>query len=39
VAARADCSVLVWMRQRVWKGSFSFGLVSIPVRLFSAAEE
>jgi len=27
------------MPQSVWKGSISFGLVSIPVRLFSATEE
>jgi DNA end-binding protein Ku len=39
VAARADCSDHVWMPQSVWKGSISFGLVSIPVRLFSATEE
>ena len=25
--------------QSIWKGSISFGLVSIPVRLFSATEE
>jgi DNA end-binding protein Ku len=27
------------MPQSIWKGSISFGLVSIPVRLFSATEE
>jgi DNA end-binding protein Ku len=27
------------MPQSVWKGSISFGLVSIPIRLFSATEE
>ena len=27
------------MPQSIWKGAISFGLVSIPVRLFSATEE
>jgi DNA end-binding protein Ku len=39
VAAQGDCSDHGGMPQSVWKGSISFGLVSIPVRLFSATEE
>ena len=27
------------MPQSIWKGAISFGLVSIPVRLYSATEE
>jgi DNA end-binding protein Ku len=39
VAAAADTYDHVRMPQSIWKGAISFGLVSIPVRLFSATEE
>jgi DNA end-binding protein Ku len=39
VARAADRHDHGAMPQSVWKGSISFGLVSIPVRLFSATEE
>lgn len=38
LAQGRPCSDHVGM-QSIWKGSISFGLVSIPVRLFSATEE
>ena len=39
MAAAADTYDHVRMPQSIWKGAISFGLVSIPVRLFSATEE
>jgi len=39
VAAAADSYDHVRMPQSIWKGAISFGLVSIPVRLFGATEE
>jgi DNA end-binding protein Ku len=39
VAAAADTYDHVRMPQSIWKGAISFGLVSIPVRLFGATEE
>jgi DNA end-binding protein Ku len=39
VAAGPDCHDHVDMPQSIWKGAISFGLVSIPVRLYSATEE
>jgi DNA end-binding protein Ku len=39
LAAGADSHDHVLMPQSIWKGAISFGLVSIPVRLFSATEE
>ena len=39
MAAAADTYDHVRMPQSIWKGAISFGLVSIPVRLFGATEE
>ena len=39
MAAAADTYDHVRMPQSIWKGAISFGLVSIPVRLYSATEE
>ena len=39
VAARPDTHDHVRMPQSIWKGAISFGLVTIPVRLYSATEE
>ena len=39
MAAAADTYDHVCMPQSIWKGAISFGLVTIPVRLFGATEE